>query len=150
MCGFFRVFPFDAVWGLCRYQFYNVVVGTGTGAVVEHFHCVDFCSISRKFRYWVFVFVDILRLFLWRQNPLVRGTVETGELTTTVAMSIYFKMKNTPKRETIHFDGMQITLRELKQHIIKLKNYSGDDIMQQLLVTTMDGKGRRKPCLGSL
>ena len=56
-------------------------------------------------------------------------------------MSIYFRMNNTPKREVIHFDGMQISLRELKIAIVKAKNFSGDDVLQNLRVTSSGGKG---------
>jgi hypothetical protein len=56
-------------------------------------------------------------------------------------MSIYFFMKNTTVRETIHFDGMQLTLRELKNQIISLKNFTGDDAYANLHVETKAGRG---------
>ena len=59
-------------------------------------------------------------------------------------MSIYFKMNNTPRREVIHFDGMQISLRELKNAIVKLKNFSDEDVLQNLRITTEGGRGEWK------
>eukprot|EP00750_Incisomonas_marina_P021477 INCI4449.1.p1 GENE.INCI4449.1~~INCI4449.1.p1 ORF type:complete len:104 (-),score=19.74 INCI4449.1:13-324(-) len=55
-------------------------------------------------------------------------------------MSVYFQMKNTAKREAIHFDGMQITLRELKKQIIALKKFSGEDAYENLHVSTKTGR----------
>ena len=72
----------------------------------------------------------------WRE--VERRTVFADD----ASMSVYFQMKNTAKREAIHFDGMQITLRELKKQIIALKKFSGEDAYENLHVSTKTGRGK--------